>query len=83
MVGRDVLCFGLYGNQWHRKYFTGTVGVRMDLSQYQKVLAANGTQSVKKLKIKRGWIVQQDNDPEHTTKATMSYFKKCRLKLLE
>uniref|UniRef100_A0A8C5DSB5 Transposase n=1 Tax=Gouania willdenowi TaxID=441366 RepID=A0A8C5DSB5_GOUWI len=56
---------------------------RMDSIKYQQILEANITASVKKLKLKRGWLLQQDNDPKHTSKSTMDYFKKRKLKVLE
>lgn len=59
------------------------VDLRLDSSKDHKILGANVTQSVKKLKLKRGWFLQQDNDLEDTTKSTMYYFMKCKRKLLE
>uniref|UniRef100_A0A3Q3KMZ5 Tc1-like transposase DDE domain-containing protein n=1 Tax=Monopterus albus TaxID=43700 RepID=A0A3Q3KMZ5_MONAL len=56
---------------------------RMDSTKYQQILEANITPSVKKLKLKRGWLLQQDNDPKHTSKSTMEYLKRRRLKVLE
>ena len=45
---------------------TGNISLvegRMDSIKYQKILEGNITPSVKKLKMKRGWLLQQDNDP--------------------
>ncbi|KAI4895185.1 hypothetical protein NFI96_023712, partial [Prochilodus magdalenae] len=36
---------------------------RMDSNQYQQILETNVHESVTKLKLRRGWIFQQDNDP--------------------
>ena len=56
---------------------------RMDSTKYQQILEANITPSVKKLKLKRGWLLQQDNDPKHTWKSTMDDLKRHKLKVLE
>lgn len=53
------------------------VNRRKDFSKYQPNLG------VKKLKLKRDWLQQQVNDPNHTSKSTMNYIKKHKLKLLE
>ena len=46
---------------------------RMDSSQYQQILANNVHESVTKLKLRRGWILQQDNDPKHCSKSTKAF----------
>ena len=61
---------------------TAQVFGRMDSIKYQQILEANVTQSVKKLKLKRAWLLQQHNDPKHTSKSTMNYFRKCNLTIL-
>ena len=33
--------------------------------------------------LKRGWVFQQDNDPNHTSKSTMKYFLERQMKVLE
>ena len=43
---------------------------RMDSIKFQQILEANVTPSVKKLKLKRGWLLQMDNDPKHTSNGT-------------
>ncbi|KAK3568377.1 hypothetical protein QTP86_005584 [Hemibagrus guttatus] len=35
------------------------------------------------LKLKRTWVLQQDNDPEHTSKSTSEWLKKNKMKTLE
>jgi hypothetical protein len=37
---------------------------------YQDVLQENVRAAVHDLKLKRGWVMQQDNDPKHTSKST-------------
>ena len=43
---------------------------RMDSTQYQQILGNNVQDSVRKLKLRRGWLFQQDNDPKHCSKST-------------
>ncbi len=35
------------------------------------------------LKLKRTWVMQQDNDPKHTSKSTSEWLKKNKIKVLE
>ena len=55
----------------------------MDSTKYQEILEANVQRSVQTLKLKRGWVFQQDNDPKHTSKSTMKYLQERRMKVLE
>ena len=43
----------------------GKVEGRMDSTQYQLILENNVQESVTKLKLRRSWMFQQDNDPKH------------------
>ncbi|KAK3548595.1 hypothetical protein QTP70_015114, partial [Hemibagrus guttatus] len=43
---------------------------------YQKILKENVRPSVCDLKLKRTWVLQQDNDPKHTSKSTSEWLKK-------
>ncbi len=43
---------------------------------YQKILKENVRPSVCDLKLKRTWVMQQDNDPKHTSKSTSEWLKK-------
>lgn len=56
---------------------------RMDSVQYQQILEKNVKESVKKLKLRRGWLFQQDNDPKHCSKSTKEYMQRHRLQVLE
>jgi len=56
---------------------------RMDSIQYQQILENNVQKSVKKLKLRRGWIFQQDNDPKHCSNSTKEYMQRCRLHVLD
>ncbi|KAI4892925.1 hypothetical protein NFI96_014171, partial [Prochilodus magdalenae] len=48
---------------------------RMDSNQYQQILETNVQESVTKLKLRRGWIFQQDNDPKHCSKSTNAFMQ--------
>ena len=50
---------------------------------YQKILKENVRPSVRELKLKRTWVLQQDNDPKHTSKSTTEWLKKNKMKTLE
>ena len=39
--------------------------------------------SVKLLKLPRGWMFQQDNDPKHTAVKTKEWFQRKKVKVLE
>lgn len=62
---------------------TGNVSLargRMSLIIYQQILKAN-TPSVKMHKMKKGWLLQQDNEPKHQN-STMDYLSRCKMKVL-
>ncbi len=48
-----------------------------------KILKDNVRPSVRDLKLKRTWVLQQDNDPKHTSKSTSEWLKKNKMKTLE
>ena len=54
----------------------------MDSIKYQQILNQNLTASARKLKLSRGWIFQQDNEPMHTSKSTQKWFTDHRIKVL-
>ena len=56
---------------------------KMDSQVYQNILQKNLKQSVKKLRLKRGWILQQDNDPKHRSRSTLEWFHKNKIRVLE
>jgi hypothetical protein len=49
---------------------------RMNSAVYQAILESNVPESVNKLKLGRGWILQQDNDPKHQSNSTKEYMRK-------
>lgn len=55
----------------------------MNSSKYQSVLAQNLRPSVRKLKMKRNFIFQHDNDPKHTSKSTKEWLHQNKIKVLE
>ncbi|KAK3510401.1 hypothetical protein QTP70_005894 [Hemibagrus guttatus] len=55
----------------------------MNSAVYQKILKENVRRSVCDLKLKRTWVLQQDNDPKHTSKSTFEWLKKNKMKTLE
>ncbi|CAJ0958446.1 unnamed protein product [Ranitomeya imitator] len=50
---------------------------------YQEILKENVRPSVRDFKLKRTCIMQQDNDPKHTSKSTCEWLKKNKMKTLE
>ena len=55
----------------------------MNSAVYQEILKENVRPSVRVLKLKRTWGLQQDNDPKHTSKSTTEWLKKNKMKTLE
>ncbi len=55
----------------------------MNSALYQKILKEHVRPSVCDLKLKRTWVMQQDNDPKHTSKSTSEWLKKNKIKVLE
>lgn len=55
----------------------------MDSTQYQQILETNVQESVTKLKLRRGWIFQQDNDPKHCSKSTKAFMQRNKYNVLE
>ena len=56
---------------------------KMNSKVYQDVLQENLRPSVRQLKLKRGWMLQQDNDPKHTSISTSEWFQKNKIHVLE
>ncbi|MGH0118219.1 UNVERIFIED_CONTAM: hypothetical protein FKN15_050814 [Acipenser sinensis] len=47
----------------------------MDGAKYREILEGNLFQSSRDLRLGRRFTFQQDNDPKHTAKATLEWFK--------
>ncbi|KAG2469162.1 TCB1 transposase, partial [Polypterus senegalus] len=56
---------------------------RMDSTQYQQILETTVQESVTKLKLRQGWIFQQDNDPKHCSKSTKAFMQRNKYNVLE
>ena len=55
----------------------------MDGAKYREILEGYLLQSSRDLRLGRRFTFQQDNDPKHTAKATLEWFKGKRLNVLE
>ncbi|KAL6458360.1 hypothetical protein MHYP_G00335900 [Metynnis hypsauchen] len=55
----------------------------MDGAKYRDILEQNLFTSVSDLRLGRRFTFQQDNDPKHTAKATLEWFKRKRVNILE
>ncbi len=55
----------------------------MNSALYQKILKENVQPSVCDIKLKHTWVMQQDNNPKHTSKSTSEWLKKNKIKVLE
>ncbi len=64
-------CFAASGPGW-----LAIIDGTMNSALYQKILRENVRPSVCDLKLKRTWVMQQDNDPKHTSKSISEWLKK-------
>ncbi len=71
-------CFAASGPGW-----LAIIDGTMYSALYQKILKENVQPSVCDLKLKRNWVMQQDNYPKHTSKSTSKWLKKNKIKVLE
>uniref|UniRef100_A0A8C4TBF5 Transposase n=1 Tax=Erpetoichthys calabaricus TaxID=27687 RepID=A0A8C4TBF5_ERPCA len=55
----------------------------MNSELYQRILKENVRTSVQELNLKRRWVMQQDNDPKHTSRSTKEWLKKNKVNVLE
>ncbi|KAK3521822.1 hypothetical protein QTP70_018557, partial [Hemibagrus guttatus] len=54
---------------------------RMNGAMYREILSKNLLPSARALKMTHGWVIQHDNDPKHTTRATKEWLRKKHFKL--
>ena len=54
----------------------------MNAISYRDILRKNLRSSAKKIGLKRGWMLLQDNDPKHTSKIVKSELNKMRIKCI-
>ena len=73
------------GKSFSSEDFVKHLGVYIDkdlrwrvdtVDQYQQILQDNVQASVTKLKLHRGWIFQQDNDPKHSSNSTKAFMQR-------
>uniref|UniRef100_A0A8C6VVE8 Transposase Tc1-like domain-containing protein n=1 Tax=Nothobranchius furzeri TaxID=105023 RepID=A0A8C6VVE8_NOTFU len=55
----------------------------MNSTVYPNILKENVRPSVRQLKLKPSWVLQQDSDPKHTSKSTSEWLKNNKMKTLE
>ncbi len=79
--GGSVMVWGCFAALGPRRL--GIIDVTMNSALYQKILKENVRPSVRDLKLKHTWVMQQDNDHKHTSKSTAEWLKKNTFKDLE
>ncbi len=55
----------------------------MNSALYQNILKENVRLSVCDLKLKHTWVMQQDNDPKHTSQSNSEWLKKNKINVFE
>ncbi|KAK3548295.1 hypothetical protein QTP70_009088 [Hemibagrus guttatus] len=80
LIGRGVI---IYSTSIYRPGRLAVINGTMNSAVYQKILKENVRPSVCDLKLKRTWVLQQDNDPKHTSKSTSEWLKKNKMTTLE
>ncbi len=71
-------CFAASGPGW-----IAIIDGTMNFALYQKILKENVRLSVCDLKLKHTLVMQQDNDPRHTSQSTSEWLNKNKIKVLE
>ncbi|KAK3537707.1 hypothetical protein QTP70_017821 [Hemibagrus guttatus] len=79
--GGSVMVWGCFADSGPGRL--AVINGTMNSAVYQKILKENVRPSVCDLKLKRTWVLQQDNDPKHTSKSTSEWLKKNKMKILE
>ena len=63
-------CFAASRSRW-----LAIIDGTMNSGLYQNILQKYVRASVCELKLNRKWVMQQDNDPKHTSKSTTEWLK--------
>ncbi|KAK3509683.1 hypothetical protein QTP70_008426 [Hemibagrus guttatus] len=87
---RSAVTYSIYHHHYknehrfvHRPGRLAVINGTMNSAVYQKILKENVRPSVCDLKLKQTWVLQQENDPKHTSKSTSEWLKKNKMKTLE
>ncbi|KAK3511395.1 hypothetical protein QTP70_007230 [Hemibagrus guttatus] len=80
---RGITLLSLPGKVYSGPGRLAVINGTMNSAVYQIILKENVRPSVCDLKLKRTWVLQQDNDPKHTSKSTSEWLKKNKMKTLE
>ena len=56
---------------------------KINFQVYHDIMQVNVRLSVRQLKLNRGWVMQQDNDPKHRSKSTTEWLQQKKIRLLE
>uniref|UniRef100_A0A8C6PBJ9 Transposase n=1 Tax=Nothobranchius furzeri TaxID=105023 RepID=A0A8C6PBJ9_NOTFU len=79
--GGSVMVWGCFAASGTGKF--AVINGTMNSTVYQNILKENVRPSVRQLKRKQSWVLQQDNDPKHTSKSTSEWLKNNKMKTLE
>ena len=59
------------------------IEAKMDVAKYRKIREENLLLSARKLKLRRKFTFQHDNDPKHTAKAALEWLRNKNINVLE
>uniref|UniRef100_A0AAR2IYW9 Transposase n=2 Tax=Pygocentrus nattereri TaxID=42514 RepID=A0AAR2IYW9_PYGNA len=79
--GGSIMLWGCFSSAGTGKLVK--VDGKMDGAKYRAILEENLLESAKDLRLGRRFTFQQDNDPKHKARATMEWFKKKNIHVLE
>jgi hypothetical protein len=71
---------------WFAASGSGQIAIidgKMNSQVYQDILQENVRLSVRQLKLKRSWVIQQDNDSKQRSKSTKEWLQQKKIYLLE